>query len=969
MTNKQHSPTNSQHSESVYQQLIQSMNLSVWEAGLGGVKEYLDELLQQHGKGLRDYIDQHPEIITQVIPKIHFLDVNTFTLELFAAVSREDLFVSFPRIIAPESWPVVVDILLAIAGGDMTFSAETTVVSLDGEKFPVLLRAILHQGDHDYSHSLWGIIDIAEQKGSEEEVKRSEERLRMILKAIPDLIFLFDRDGYYLDYWATDHSKLALPADRIVGTHLSDIFPGETVGMVLQAFQECLDTREIRYIQYDIDLPVGQRYFEARIVPAGEHEVITLAMDVTERKLAEQAVKKSEQQYKELLDRANDAILIIDPESEQICSANTRAVEIYGFSRDELLQMSLKDLTKDVAKGRTQIARTLVNNGFRNFETIHYNSSGQEIHMLVNGSMVEFEGVQRLLIINHDITELKKAEHLRNATYRIADIALSSGSMDEMYRSIHSIIEALMPAKNIYFAYYDQDVDMLSFPYFVDEHDYPPSPRRMKKGLTEYVLRTAKPVLATQSLINNLVSKGELEVMGTLTYDWLGVPLKTKDRTIGALVVQSYEKAVRYTETDKKILIFVSGQVAMAVDRWTKEEELRKAKETAEESSKLKSTLLANLSHEFRTPMNAILNYSRLLREHLKGDSMEEMADTIYTSGHRLMATLDSIMYLAQIEASNIKLEIRRLDIRQEIAGTLAQFEAEAAEKGLQFELIASEAVFAFCDRTLLNQITSYLLDNAVKFTLKGKITVRISSQLLGGKYWAELAISDTGIGIARSDYEAVFHEFRQLSSGYGRTHEGSGLGLTLSKKMAELMNGRILIDSSLGKGSTFHVRFPQAREAPVNGESRARIMKAAEEQPRSRPVKPEGASLPEILIVEDNQVNIELTVMFLKDICRMDVARDGQTAVRMASMKPYQAILMDINLGPGMNGLQAALEIRKLPGYTDIPIVAVTGYTMSGDREKMLSGGCSHYLPKPFDKKGIVKMVQDVLNESAVET
>ncbi|MCX6272466.1 MAG: ATP-binding protein [Bacteroidetes bacterium] len=947
-----------------YQPIFFNLPVPSYSFNISPLKEYLLGLKSQYGLKLREYIENHADNAQEYISRTILTDVNRAALSLFKAKDRETLFSSFNRLLLPETWPLLVDLLIAITEGDNYFLGETNTINLEGKKFPIIIQAFLHSGDFDYTAALLCVVDISKQKDVEDEVKRSEERLRMILQAIPDLIFLFDREGFYLDFYASDQSKLAIAPDSIVGRHIRDIFPPQMVEVILASFQLALSTYEMRNLEYELDLPSGHSFFEARIVPAGPDQVIALCTDITERKLAALAVQKSEQHYRFLIESANDAIMIIDPQSEKILTANSKASEIYGFSLNELLAMSLKDLTKDVAKGNQQIINALTNKSFKNFETIHINKKGEEINMLSNGSVIDFDGQPAILLINHDITDLKRAEMVKNATYRISELALTTQSLDELYKSIHAIISELLPAKNIYIALYDQDINMLSFPYFVDEHDTQPATRKLKKGLTEYVLRTGKPVLTNPSLMSHLVAKGEIEIIGTLTYDWLGVPLKTRDIIIGVLVVQSYKKSVSYTEGDKEILIFVSEQIAMAIDRKIKEEELLKAKETAEESSKLKSTLLANLSHEFRTPMNGILNYAKLLKDNLGNDPKAEMAETIFVSGNRLLSTLDSIMYLAQIEASNIKLDIKKNDIGNEIESVVQHFETEATEKGLSFEYKLEPGFFSYCDITLINQITRYLLDNAIKFTPKGKITVSLHTTMLGGKNWVELEVKDTGIGISKQDLEVIFHEFRQLSSGYGRTHEGSGLGLTLCKKMAELMNGRILVDSVAGKGSSFYLRLPLAKDEVAD---RPQITKDLAGKSKKEPGKPvsipvDKELLPDVLVVEDNQVNMELTVMFLRDVCKTDKARDGLTAIKMASSKHYSAILMDINLGPGMNGLEAAAEIRKIPGYEGIPIVAVTGYTMSGDREKMLQGGCTHYLPKPFDKKGIVRMVEEVL-------
>ena len=166
-----------------------------------------------------------------------------------------------------------------------------------------------------------------------------------------------------------------------------------------------------------------------------------------------------------------------------------------------------------------------------------------------------------------DITERKQAEELNSAIYRISEAAQSDQKLEELFRSIHTIVGELIHAKNFYIALYDPNSDLISFPYFLDEYDETPSHKKAGKGLTEYVLRTGRPLLASPERFEELIKKGEVEEVGTPSIDWLGVPLKTEHKTIGVLVVQSYSEGVRFGEEEKNILTFVSEQIAMTIER------------------------------------------------------------------------------------------------------------------------------------------------------------------------------------------------------------------------------------------------------------------------------------------------------------------------------------------------------------------------------------------------------------------
>jgi PAS domain-containing protein len=178
-----------------------------------------------------------------------------------------------------------------------------------------------------------------------------------------------------------------------------------------------------------------------------------------------------------------------------------------------------------------------------------------------------------------DITARKRDEQVQGATYRIAEAANTAADLPALLRHIHEIIAELMPARNFYIAVFDPATETLSFPYFVDEVDTRDLPRALSKGLTEYVLRTGQPLLATPRVYEDLVARGEVELIGAPSIDWLGVPLKVQERTIGVVVTQSYTEGVRYGEQERDILAFVSTQVALAIERKRAEEALRHAEE------------------------------------------------------------------------------------------------------------------------------------------------------------------------------------------------------------------------------------------------------------------------------------------------------------------------------------------------------------------------------------------------------
>ncbi len=411
----------------------------------------------------------------------------------------------------------------------------------------------------------------------------------------------------------------------------------------------------------------------------------------------------------------------------------------------------------------------------------------------------------------------------------------------------------------------------------------------------------------------------------------------------------------RFTRVDDHQVLCISRDIT---DRKTLQHALIEAKERAEESSRLKSTLLNNMSHELRTPLNGILGFSEIMATELKDTDYIEMASHINNSGKRLMKTLDSIMQLSQLESGVKALHFEEFVIEKQFRQLLQTFSPQARAKGLFFEIRNIPAIRGYVDVFFFTQAISNILENAIKFTNEGGVCTDVSVGNNAGNRTLSITIEDTGIGISEAHMKLIFEEFRQASEGQNRSFEGTGLGLTIARKMIQLLGGEIIVDSKMGKGSVFNILipFPDVSENDHHDVSNQAF--SAEKQ---RPAKRIGSNL-SVLLVEDNDVNSQLTLAYLKNEYIVDWAIDCYAAIDMVQQKHYDAILMDINLGPGMDGLQATQLIRKIKGYETLPIIALTGYTMFGDRDRLIDGGCTGYIPKPFTKSEILYQLNKIL-------
>ncbi len=393
-------------------------------------------------------------------------------------------------------------------------------------------------------------------------------------------------------------------------------------------------------------------------------------------------------------------------------------------------------------------------------------------------------------------------------------------------------------------------------------------------------------------------------------------------------------------------------------------EDLTLAKEKAIQSDLLKSSLLSNMSHEFRTPLNGILGFTEILRELMSDPEQCKMVDIINDSGRRLFQTLDDILMIAELDSSSCLVQLTAIDPWNLINALTSRYKSEIIRKQLtlntqivdipDFELVS--------DKDLIEKALERILRNAIKFTEKGGITIKTQKLSDGSNHSILISISDTGIGIADEDQEKIFKSFRQVSEGMGREFEGNGLGLSIAKKLIQLLNGMIRVSSQKGVGTTFIIELPLRAKSDVYPivESEPEITTEG----RLQTVIAEFGRKPRILLVEDNNYNAILAISFLENYCEIKHASDGAEAITMIKNEKFDFILMDINLGIGINGIETTREIRKIEGYENIPVAALTGYVLKGEQDKLFSLGLTHYLGKPYRMIELHDMASSILTQ-----
>lgn len=389
-------------------------------------------------------------------------------------------------------------------------------------------------------------------------------------------------------------------------------------------------------------------------------------------------------------------------------------------------------------------------------------------------------------------------------------------------------------------------------------------------------------------------------------------------------------------------------------------EEVLKAKELAEKSLKVKESFLANMSHEIRTPMNGVIGMVDLMMDTKLNKSQFEYMTTIKKSSETLLTILNDILDLSKIEAGKMKLHKKTVIFKNAIEKIHALFLQQAASKQnrLHYEVDEQLPPFVLADETRLLQIISNLTSNAIKFTENGEICIRASlDSKKGKKLWIKIAVEDTGVGIDQENLKLLFNTFSQLDASSSKAHAGTGLGLAISKELCRLMNGKIGVESALGKGSTFWFTFETKASEAISEEE------AKDHEPQIREDHFRG-EMPEILVIDDNSVNRLVASEILRHSgCKVTLASSGKAGIELVQKtaqkgQNYDLIFMDIQM-PDMDGVATTRALRKL-GLALPPVVAMTAYSMKEDRQRFLKQGLDDYISKPIKAQALIRKVKE---------
>lgn len=387
------------------------------------------------------------------------------------------------------------------------------------------------------------------------------------------------------------------------------------------------------------------------------------------------------------------------------------------------------------------------------------------------------------------------------------------------------------------------------------------------------------------------------------------------------------------------------------------EKRLIESKHQAERALRTKSDFLNVMSHEIRTPLNAIIGISHLLSEEETSDTIHENIQILKYSAENLLSLINDVLDFGKLESGKVDLDLRPILLKQLVSASINALEVKSKEKNLRLNVIYNDSIpdSIIADPTRLNQILNNLIGNAIKFTEKGHVTLRLMHRFLpANKVAIRFMVEDSGIGIPENRLDSIFEEFVQADSGVSKKFGGSGLGLSISKFLVELMGGTLSVNSKLGDGSVFH--FELVFDVVIPSSHSDLAENKVDTSTALKEVR--------VLLVDDNNVNRKIAARFLKK-WNMEVfeAADGLEAFEMTKKENFDVILMDLQM-PIMDGYESAKSIaeweKKHGRYT--PILAVTAETMDDVKKSVRDAGMIDTVTKPFKPELLFRAINDAV-------
>ena len=624
------------------------------------------------------------------------------------------------------------------------------------------------------------------------------------------------------------------------------------------------------------------------------------------------------------VEHAAEVILIAD-KAGKVVAANRAASDHLGYSQDELIGLTVDRIDPSLCPERWRAYwNKLRHRGSFSFETHQRRKNGQHVPVEIRSTFLKYQGGEYNFAFVRDISERLELERESKASEQQLRMVWAR-SLDGM--RLTDAGGTVLRVNDAFCRMVEKTREEM------EQHEftiiYVPDTR--ERSLAQYRRRV---------LEGTLIPRIEREVRlwngKQLTLDLSISPFET---AAGTVVLSIFRDVTARREAEERV------QRALA---------------HAESASRAKSDFLANMSHEIRTPMNGVLGMLELLLTTPLNTDQRDCLETAQSAARSLLSLLNDILDLSKIEAGQLDLASAPFNPRDAVRGAIEVVEPAARDKGVLLNWSATPDLPEIVegDPLRFRQVLLNLIGNAVKFTDVGSVdvTVRLLTRQ-GGSLRVGCTVEDTGIGIPANQQSAIFEAFHQADGSVSRLYGGSGLGLTISRRLVRLMGGGISVQSTPGQGSRFDfsVRFGLPRT-----ESRPE---------QNRPSTTDTCPPLRILVAEDNPINQKVLVKLLgRDGHQADVAADGEAALAALQKGAYDIVLMDVQM-PGLDGLEVTRRFRLMEnGGPRLPIIALTAHAMRGDAERCFAAGMDAYLSKPVDASALRAVLARWANPGACE-
>lgn len=676
------------------------------------------------------------------------------------------------------------------------------IITVEGSANPIL----------DVNGNILGFIgiqhDISEKKRVENALKNSEELFRKAFLTSPDSVNINRlSDGMYVSVNDGFVKMLGYSEEEVIGKTSLELNiwadPQNRKRLVSKLEKDGrVDSFEASFRHKDGRVIIG--LMSASILDLeGVPHSINITKDITDR-------KQIEDQFILLanaLKGSKECVSITDM-SDHVLFLNRAFLETYGFSEEDLKDESISIIRSpnNPPEIVNEILPATLRGGWHG-EIYNRKKDGTEFLISLSTGVVKDDKGEPIALIGiaSDITQSKRIELENRILYDINRGITLTSNLDELLKLIHLSLGTVVYAENFFVALMNEKSGLFSFPYFVDKFDTTPPPTSMGKSCSSYVFRTVRPFLFSQNEFERLEKMGEVELVGSASPSWVGIPLQTPSKVLGVMVLQHYEKENVYSDEDLRFLVSIGGQIAFAIERKLAELEIKQKNELLQTVNSEKDKFFSILAHDLRGPLSAFVAATQIITEEVQSMTIEEIKDitlSMTKSASGIYSLLENLLEWSRLQRGVMDFLPERINIKGRIAECVNVLSESAKKKDIRIEIMVDDNLGISADKHMFDTIVRNLISNAIKFTRTGG-TVSISANYIQHDS-VEIQISDSGIGMTPELINKLFRIDEKTSRPGTDGEPSTGLGLLLCKEFIEKHGGKIWVTSEPGKGSSF---------------------------------------------------------------------------------------------------------------------------------------------------------------------